>query len=76
MASGQGDTAISMGLLIELQLELNETEKYCQCENCGAIETLFFNGGKLVPTKRWYQENGRVYHRCWWLHPAVKLSRI
>lgn len=48
--------------LVECFLELSEEEFVFQCPTCLAIEGLMFIGDKLVPTKRWQQDNGHITH--------------
>jgi len=42
-----------------------EREFLCQCPKCLTFETVWLNGGKLMPTKRFKQDwDGKIYHDC------------
>jgi len=34
------------------------------CPFCKTFETLYFDGDTLVPTRKFYQKDGHVYHDC------------
>ncbi len=35
-----------------------------QCPNCKTIETLQFQGAKLMRSRKFFQSDGKVYHDC------------
>lgn len=41
-----------------------DQEKIASCPKCKTFETLLFVGGRLVPTVKFTQVNGDVYHDC------------
>jgi len=41
-----------------------EREVVASCAGCKTLETLWFIGDTLVPTQRFAQRDGRVYHDC------------
>ena len=41
-----------------------EKEYTASCPKCKTLEMLVFVGGELVPTLKFVQKNGRVYHDC------------
>ena len=34
------------------------------CPTCKAIQTVWFTGDRMLPTRKFRQENGKVYHDC------------
>ena len=40
------------------------------CPGCAVFETLNFQGDSLMPTKRFSQRDGRVYHDCGTYEPC------
>lgn len=34
------------------------------CPGCKTLETLYFNDGWLMPTRKFNQQRGRVFHDC------------
>jgi len=34
------------------------------CPKCKAIETINFSGTGIIPTRKYIQKNGDVYHTC------------
>ena len=45
-----------------------------QCPCCLTIETLQVDNGRLVPTRRFWQRNGLVYHDCGSTRPCRVVS--
>jgi len=39
-------------------------EVIASCPNCGAFETIWIRGKTLVPTQKFYQRQGKIYHKC------------
>jgi len=46
------------------------------CPKCKAFETLWFNGDKMVPTRKYIQIGKRVYHDCGSQEPCHLLTRF
>lgn len=40
------------------------SELVALCPKCKTLETLWFNRDGLIQTRRFYQEDGKVYHDC------------
>ena len=40
------------------------TEMVAFCPKCKTLETLCFTNENLMPTAKFYQQGGRVYHDC------------
>jgi hypothetical protein len=34
------------------------------CPNCKALETLYFDGKKILTSRKFQQQNNEVYHDC------------
>lgn len=34
------------------------------CPQCKALQTLFINDNKLLPTRKFFQEGNLIYHDC------------
>ena len=34
------------------------------CPKCKTLEMLYFTGERLMPTRKFHQEDGKVYHGC------------
>ena len=41
------------------------------CPKCKTLETLWFSAGLLVPTRKFRQRGGRVYHDCGTTEPCT-----
>ena len=39
-------------------------EYMVQCPTCKTLETLFFSNGQLIQNRRFYDEDGHIYHTC------------
>lgn len=49
---------------------LSLEERLVQCPYCKAMQTLSFTGSKLVPTRKFSQKEGKIYHDCGSLEPC------
>jgi hypothetical protein len=55
-------TPISRKKVIDQWHYVKNAEVTFQCPACFAMETLLFEEGKLVNTRRWTQTEGNIYH--------------
>jgi len=39
-------------------------ERVAQCPKCKTIETVELIGNKLLPSRKFYQMDGNIYHNC------------
>ena len=39
-------------------------EYMVQCPACKTLETLFFTNGQLIPNRRFFAWNDKIYHAC------------
>ncbi len=53
-----------------ITLNAPEKEMVTWCPQCGSVETLMFAGNVLVPTRKFHQENGKIYHDCGTIKPC------
>lgn len=44
--------------------QVTEDEVISFCPNCKEWETIWLKGSVLVPTRKFSQEDGRIYHDC------------
>jgi hypothetical protein len=49
---------------------LPERELVVFCPGCKALEVLWFANGHLIPTRKFIQIDGRVYHDCGFGEPC------
>ena len=45
------------------------------CPGCATLETLAFQRDSLIPTRRFSQRDGRVYHDCGTNRPCLLFPR-
>jgi phage FluMu protein Com len=43
---------------------VGSTEVVVFCPGCKALETLYFNESQLIPTRKYAQKMGGIYHAC------------
>jgi len=52
-----------------------EREVMVHCRGCKTLETLWFKGKTMMPTKKFSQRRGQVYHDCGTKLPCLLLRR-
>jgi hypothetical protein len=40
------------------------------CPHCKAFQTVWLDGSKLMPTRKFIQERGKIYHDCGSMEPC------
>jgi hypothetical protein len=48
----------------KVRYSLHVGEAMAYCPNCKALQTVWLSGNTLLPTRKFYQVDGRVYHDC------------
>ena len=51
-------------------LNVTPEELMAYCPECKAYQTIWFNNGKLTPTRKFSQRNDEVYHDCGSVKPC------
>ena len=52
-------------------------ELFASCPLCKTFETVWVNGDKLLPTRRFQQgDDGKIYHDCGSEKPCLLLARL
>ncbi|MDD4858901.1 MAG: hypothetical protein PHR56_01650 [Dehalococcoidales bacterium] len=50
--------------VVKPRVPVEVKELITACPGCAAFETIWVRGKTLVPTRKFYQRRGKIYHRC------------
>jgi hypothetical protein len=48
----------------QVRYNLHVEEAMAYCPNCKALQTVWLSGSMLMPTRKFYQIDGHIYHDC------------
>jgi hypothetical protein len=48
----------------KVRYSLDVEEAMAFCPSCKALQTVWVSGNTLMPTRKFYQTGGQVYHDC------------
>jgi phage FluMu protein Com len=45
-------------------ISVTADELVAQCPACKTIETIYFSAGQLISTRKFFNDDGHIFHRC------------